>query len=163
MAASQAADATTAKTRRKSASRQTIDILVIATLIVLAILPLIYAGLLTDANIDPFGKLNNVDAAIVNLDEGKTVTANGTSTTTNLGRQVTESFTDQDSSTTNFNWHVTSDDDARDGLKHGRYEVTMVIPKDFTADALSSATSTPDKADAVKQGNIAITTDDSVN
>lgn len=163
MAASQAADATTAKTRRKSASRQTIDILVIATLIVLAILPLIYAGLLTDANIDPFGKLNNVDAAIVNLDEGKTVTANGTSTTTNLGRQVTESFTDKDSSTTNFNWHITSDDDARDGLKHGRYEVTMVIPKDFTADALSSATSTPDKADAVKQGNIAITTDDSVN
>jgi putative membrane protein len=152
-----------AKVRNKSASRQTVDVLLIATLIVLAILPLIYAGLLTDANIDPFDKLNNVDAAIVNLDEGKTVTANGTSTTTNLGEQVTKTFTKKNSGTTNFNWHVTDNSDASDGLKHGKYLVTMVIPKTFTADTLSSATSSPDQADAVEQGNIAITTDDSVN
>lgn len=163
MAASPTVGATNAKAQRKSTSRQTIDVLVIATLIVLAILPLIYAGLLTDANIDPFDRLGNVDAAIVNLDEGTTVSASGTTTTTNLGKQVTKTFTKKNSNSINFNWHSTSTSDASDGLKHGRYLVTMVIPKTFTADALSSATKSPDDADAVEQGNIAITTDDSVN
>ncbi|MFT8331438.1 YhgE/Pip family protein [Bifidobacterium psychraerophilum] len=163
MAAVHAAVADAGKAPKRSRSRQTVDIMVIAVLIVLAVLPLIYAGLLTDANIDPVGRLDNVDAAIVNLDEGKTITTAGKTTTSNLGDQVADTMTGNSSGTTNFNWHATTQDDASDGLKHGRYLVTMVIPKDFTADALSSATSTASQAAAVQQGNIDITTDDSVN
>ena len=55
---------------RSELSRLTDSILPILTVLALAVVPVIYGGIYLYANWDPTGNLEDVDAALVNLDEG---------------------------------------------------------------------------------------------
>jgi putative membrane protein len=115
----------------------------------LLVLPAAIAGLLIWALWTPTANLDRVSAAIVNDDVA--VTVNGQSVP--LGRQFAAGLisgsTDASSAgdgatlstpgadTSNFDWILTNDKDAKEGLTSGRYEAVVTIPKSFSADATS--------------------------
>ncbi|WP_166844815.1 YhgE/Pip family protein [Isoptericola sp. BMS4] len=113
-----------------------------------ALLPILVLGLLLAALWNPQDRLDQVPAAIVNLDEpveqdGQTVP---------LGRQLaaglvsggdtadddaTVSAAGTDGSTTNFDWTITDADGASAGLADGTYAAVVTIPENFSAAATS--------------------------
>ncbi|MFF1878921.1 YhgE/Pip domain-containing protein [Leifsonia sp. NPDC058230] len=115
----------------------------------LLLLPLAIAGLLTWALWAPTTNLDRVSAAIVNDDVP--VTVNGTSVP--LGRQFAAGLiagspptssaagdtppSTSEPSASNFDWTLTNDKEATEGLASGRYEAVVTIPKSFSADATS--------------------------
>jgi putative membrane protein len=116
----------------------------------LLLLPLVIGGLMIWALWSPTADLDRVTAAIVNDDEP--VTVNGK--TVPLGRQFAAGLmagsmdtnadstsanpnTNPNTKTSNFDWILTNDDDARAGLLDGRYVAAITIPKSFSADGTS--------------------------
>ena len=107
--------------------------------------PLIVAGVLVWGLWNPADRLNTVTAAIVNNDEP--VTVNGQLTP--LGRLLTAGLVEGDDSDTNYNWVLTNEKGAEEGLADGSYVAVVTIPEDFSAKATSSATDGPDATQAL--------------
>jgi len=108
----------------------------------IALIPLIYAGLLTAANADPTHQLDNVPAAVVNEDTGA-VDARGASL--DLGDSVTEELTSS-SSSSNFTWTLMDADDARQQLTSGAISAILTIPAGFSSDVASVGADVPSDA-----------------
>lgn len=104
------------------------------TLIVVLVLPLLVAALGMWALSGRVDRLDAVPAAVVNLDEGAEVTdADGETQTVPFGRLLAGSLTQpgtvegQDApETTGFDWQLTSQEDAEEGLKDGSYSAVVV-------------------------------------
>ncbi|PWC06145.1 YhgE/Pip domain-containing protein [Mycetocola zhujimingii] len=109
------------------------------------LVPLVVAGVLVWAFWNPQERLDTVTAAIVNLDEpveldGQTVP---------LGRQLaaglvgggssdsSASAAGADLEDTNYDWVLTDEKDAEDGLNSGRFTAVVTIPENFSAAATS--------------------------
>ena len=134
----------------------------IKTLVVLtgiALVPLIYAGALTWANEDPMHRLDQIPAAIVNLDQPVEQSGSGDSTTLTLGDDLTQELLDSDDAQ-NFDWSVMSADDAARALGQAEVYAVLTIPEDFSAAAASLGADDPQDALSSK---LEITTDDGTN
>ncbi|WP_456846048.1 YhgE/Pip domain-containing protein [Cellulomonas sp. P5_C6] len=112
----------------------------------LVLLPLAIAGLLTWALSTPAQHLDRVTAAIVNDDVP--VTLNGK--TLPVGRQLAAGLIEQGG----YDWVLTNDDEAAEGLAGGRYVAVVTIPTSFSA----SATSFSGPAQDAQQADIRVTT-----
>lgn len=117
----------------------------------LCLVPLLYGALYLYANWDPFAHLNNVKAAIVNLDTGSTRDGKelrvGDSVTTELLEDGT------------FGWvPVTSEAEAEAGVASGEFSFAMTIPRDFSANLAS-----PGDFEKAQQAILKITTNDANN
>ena len=129
------------------------------------LVPLVVAGVLVWAFWNPQERLDTVNAAIVNLDEpveldGQTVP---------LGRQLaaglvgggdsassstSASASGADLSDTNYNWIITDEEGAEDGLSSGKYTAVVTIPENFSA----AATSFSGEAADAQKATIAVET-----
>ncbi len=111
----------------------------ILALLFLVLLPLLYGALYLWSNWDPYGKLDQVPVAVVNLDQpvttenGKTIDAGN--------RLVSELEADPI-----FDWQFVDADQAKAGLADGTYKLTVVIPPEFSANLASGASSDPQRA-----------------
>jgi putative membrane protein len=110
----------------------------ILALLFLLLVPTLYGALYLWSNWDPYGKLDQVPVAVVNLDEpvdvnGKTVDAGN--------RMVTELQADPI-----FDWQFVSEDEAAQGLADGTYYLTVIIPADFSANLVSGQGEDPQRA-----------------
>ncbi|MGQ4496266.1 YhgE/Pip domain-containing protein, partial [Dermabacteraceae bacterium P13101] len=77
--------------------------------------------------------LQEIPAAVVNLDEGTTLTVDGKEQFVPFGRQLTAALTQpEDNSADSFNWTIATDKEARKGLADGRFLAVVIIPKDFS-------------------------------
>ena len=103
-----------------------------AALIALVLVPTLYGGLYLYANHDPYGRLNKVPAALVVEDAGTTL-ADGTRL--NAGKDVGDELIDKN----NFSWHRVTAQEAKTGVRDGKYDFALTIPRDFSA-ALGSST-----------------------
>lgn len=132
------------------------------TIVGILLVPLTVAGVLLWGLWNPTERLENVTAAVVNLDEGAEVDGQ----TVPLGRVLageligdpapdTAGASDNDG-TTNFTWVLTDADDAVAGVTDGRYATVVTIPKSFSADA-TSLSGDPGEA---KQARIGVTESD---
>ncbi|WP_022881539.1 YhgE/Pip domain-containing protein [Gryllotalpicola ginsengisoli] len=121
----------------------------------IACIPLIYGGALIWANQDPTHRLDQVPAAVVDLD--KPVTSDGK--TVAVGREVTKNLLADDSSQ-NFDWVETDASTARSGLKDGTYLAVLTLPRTMSADAVSTG---GDEPMAAKASAVTITTNDADN
>ncbi|MGO1550166.1 MAG: YhgE/Pip family protein [Nesterenkonia sp.] len=136
---------------RSELSRLTDSILPILTVLALAVVPVIYGGIYLYANWDPTGNLEDVDAALVNLDEGADF--DGESQT--IGDDVAEELTDDAS----FHWvDVDSVEDAEENVASGDQQFALVIPQDFSA-ALAS----PGDFESAEQAQLQVVTNDANN
>lgn len=117
----------------------------IVALLFLLLVPTLYGALYLWSNWDPYGKLDQVPVAVVNLDEpvqvdGQPVAAGD--------RLVTELKSDQV-----FDWRFVSEAQAQDGLADGSYYLIITIPPEFSADLASGAGQNPTRATIVAQRN----------
>ena len=110
------------------------------TVVGILLVPLTVAGVLLWGLWNPTERLENVTAAVVNLDESVTVDGQ----TVPLGRVLAgeligspEGAPDAQADTDNFTWVLTDADDAREGVADGRYATVVTIPRSFSADATS--------------------------
>lgn len=137
---------------RSELKRMTGGLLPKLTILALTMVPLLYGAVYLYANWDPYGKLNQIDAALVVEDTGAT-SADGTRL--EAGRKVAESLVDGNV----FNWQTVSDTvEADQGVSTGKYAFALKIPQDFSANLVS-----PGSFDAANQAMLNVTTNDANN
>lgn len=124
--------------------------------VAVALLPLMILGLLISALWNPQERLDTVKAAIVNLDEP--VEVNGQ--TVPLGRQLAAGLVSGGetadapvgeaaavpASDASYDWEISDEAGAADGLADGTYAAVVTIPEDFSAAATSFSGEDPNKA-----------------
>jgi len=112
------------------------------SLVGVACIPLVYAGLLIAANSDPTGHLDDVPAMVVNLDSAaKTSTGD----TVDLGPQIVDELTDS-TDANNLSWVQASQADADKALEDGNALAVLTIPKGFSAAVASAGDEDPRRA-----------------
>jgi putative membrane protein len=124
----------------------------VAALVVLAVIPLLYGALYLYAFWDPYGRLNHVPAALVM--EDRTATASD-GTKLHAGRDLADELIKRQV----FDWTVTSETDAADGLESGKYHLMLRIPRDFSADL----TTGPDQHVKPQAAQLQVVNDDATN
>lgn len=122
----------------------------VTTVLGLLLVPLTAAGVLLFGLWNPTDRLQDVTAAVVNLDEPVTVDGQ----LTPLGRVLAGELIG--ATDTNFTWVLTDSSDARAGLDDGRYASVVTIPASFSSDATSLARG----ATAAKEATIDVATSD---
>ena len=137
---------------RSELKRMTGGLLPKLTIVALTLVPLLYGAVYLYANWDPYGKLNQIDAALVVEDTGAS-SADGTRL--EAGRKVADSLVDGHV----FNWQTVSSAEAADqGVSSGQYAFALKIPRDFSANVVS-----PVSFDAANQAMLNVTTNDANN
>lgn len=111
-------------------------ILMIVLVFIIAI-PAIYTTLFLGSMWDPYGKLDNLPVAVVNLDEP--VEYEGE--TLNVGKNLVDKLKDDGSLCFNF----TDADQAERGLKNGTYYMVITVPKNFSENATTLMDTVPKK------------------
>lgn len=91
---------------------------------VICFIPMIYCSLFLSAFFDPYGKLNKLPIAIINLDEGY---SNG-STVNNYGNKVIDRLKENKT----IKWEFPSYNEGMNGLYDNKYYSAIIIPKDFS-------------------------------
>lgn len=125
----------------------------------LVLVPLLYGALYVYANWDPYSRLHNVPAAIVNADTGaKTDPSDPKSAELHAGQKVVDQLRASDS----FGWQVTDAADADTGVHDGRYGFALVIPPGFSA-ALASPGQSVNGTAQPEQAQIRVITNDANN
>jgi putative membrane protein len=109
--------------------------------VVIILMPLLYGALYLWAFWNPFGNVDNLPVAIVNLDEG----AESMGETLDAGTQVTQGIVDSKQLDT----HVVDEAEGVAGLEHGRYAFIVTIPEDFSESIVSAASGDPQQAELV--------------
>ena len=137
---------------RSELKRMTGGLLPKLTILALAMVPLLYGAVYLYANWDPYGHLNNLDAALVVEDSGATA-ADGTRL--EAGTKVADSLVDGNV----FHWIPVDSSAAADaGVRSGQYAFALRIPKDFSANLVS-----PGSFDSASQAMLNVTTNDANN
>ena len=137
---------------RSELKRMTGGLLPKLTILALTMVPLLYGAVYLYANWDPYGNLNQIDAALVVEDTGAT-SADGTRL--EAGRKVADSLVDGHV----FNWQpVAGTAEADQGVSSGKYAFALKIPRDFSANLVS-----PGSFDAASQAMLNVTTNDANN
>ncbi|MFE4194525.1 YhgE/Pip family protein [Paenarthrobacter sp. NPDC056912] len=137
---------------RSELKRMTGGLLPKLTILALTMVPLLYGAVYLYANWDPYGNLNQIDAALVVEDTGAT---SSDGTTLQAGEKVADSLVEGHV----FNWkQVSSAEDADAGVRTGEYAFALRIPKDFSANLVS-----PGSFDAANQAMLHVTTNDANN
>lgn len=121
------------------------------TIIGVLLLPVLIGGVLVAALYNPAQRLDNMTAAIVNNDQP--VKLNGQLVP--LGRQLTAGLVKgTGKADSNLDWTISNTKDAASGLADGTYRAVVTIPKDFSADALSSAQALSGKDTTARRATI---------
>jgi len=123
-----------------------------AALVVLCVVPLLYGALYLYAFWDPYGRLNHIPAALVV--EDVTATA-GDGTKVHAGQDLADELIKREV----FDWHVTDERGAEDGLANGSYQLALRIPRDFSKDL----TTGPDPDATPTSSRLVVINDDATN
>lgn len=93
-------------------------------LVFLLIVPLIYAGFFLAGYWNPYGRLNQLPVAVVNLDQGSMMDGKAI----HAGNDFVEKLKENKK----LSFQFVSSAEANQGLKKGRYYMVIIIPKDFS-------------------------------
>ncbi len=103
------------------------------SLVGLILVPLLVAGGFLWATWNSSDRLDRVQAAIVNNDEGVKLDDQFVP----LGRQLAGGLVKGEEGVENFDWVLTDDADAKAGVQSGEYAAVVTIPADFSKQATS--------------------------
>ncbi|MGE6630872.1 YhgE/Pip family protein [Bacillus sp. NPDC077027] len=101
-------------------------------------IPLIYSGVFLKAYWDPYGTVDQLPVAVVNLDEG----SNYDGKTLQVGDDLVNELKKKDS----FQWHFVDEKKAITGLNNEKYYLVVEIPKDFSKNASTVLDQHPKKS-----------------
>ena len=120
------------------------------SLLALVLVPVLIAGGFLWGTWNSGDRLHQVEAAVVNLDEGVTLDDQFIP----LGRQLSAALVDSEKQQ-NFSWVLADEAHAWPGLASGRYAAVVVIPQNFSKAATSYGNDDPATAE---QATIAVRT-----
>ena len=126
---------------RRDVRRATGNVMAIMLMIGLTVLPSLFTWFNVLASWDPFSNVKDLTVAVANTDEG--YQSDLFPIRVNIGDQVVSALRGND----DFNWVITSEDDAVDGTKSGKYYAALVLPKEFSKDMLTFYTSSSTRTD----------------
>ena len=109
----------------------------LVVLILLALIPIYYGAVFLGSLWDPYSKLDQLQVAVVNLDEKATTEG----TTVNVGKTLADNLAKSDS----LGFHVVSQKKAKDGMRDGKYYMVITIPKNFSKNSTTLLGDTPKK------------------
>lgn len=92
----------------------------------LVLIPIIVAAGFILATYNSTDRLDTIEAAIVNNDDGAEVDGE----TVPIGRQLTSGLVGEEDK--NIHWVITDEDDAEKGMSDGTYAATLTIPEGFS-------------------------------
>lgn len=115
------------------------------SVVAIIITPLFYSLFYLSSFWDPYGNLQNMPVAVVNLDKG---TINDSKSVNYGGDLVNELKKNKD-----VGWQFVSQNDADNGLTGNKYYGEVVIPADFSEKALSAKDGVPEKPNIVFKDN----------
>jgi len=137
---------------RSELKRMTGGLLPKLTILALTMVPLLYGAVYLYANWDPYGNLDQIDAALVVEDAGASA---GDGSELQAGREVAASLVEGNV----FHWiPVAGGDEADQGVASGKYAFALKIPQDFSAHLVS-----PGSFDSASQAMLNVTTNDANN
>lgn len=124
------------------------------SLVIVLLLPLLVLGIGMWALTGRVDAVEQVPAAVVNLDDGATMEVDGEEQEVPLGRQLAGGLTQpdtvdndgEDPDDPGFDWQLTTEDDAEDGLQDGSYSAVIIIPEDFSENLASIGSTDAAKA-----------------
>lgn len=93
-------------------------------LIFLLVVPLIYSGFFLAGYWNPYGKLDQLPVAVVNLDNGSKMDDKPV--------EAGEDFVEQLKKQKELDFHFVTAKEANTGLKEGTYYMVVTIPEDFS-------------------------------
>lgn len=111
---------------------------VMVVLLVIILLPSLYALLNIEATWNPYAKTSDLEIAVVNEDLGYTTN----STSYNVGNMLVTELKNN----TNFDWQFVNQSTGLNGVKNGKYYAVLIIPSNFSQQLLSIQTSNPQQA-----------------
>ena len=111
------------------------------SLIAIIFLPIIYAGVFLWAFWDPYGNIEKLPVAIVNLDKGSDFEGDHLT----LGKDLTENLKEDKS----FNYTFVDKDEAYEGLENNEYYLIVQIPENFSKNATTLLDEKPEKLELV--------------
>ena len=107
------------------------NIIALIVCIGLVVIPSLYAWFNIAGSWDPYGNTGNLKVAVANSDEG--YQSDTIPVRINLGERVASDLSQK----TTIGYVVTTEDDAVEGVRSGKYYAAIVIPEDFTKDMLT--------------------------
>lgn len=114
-------------------------------LVFLLIVPLIYAGFFIAGYWDPYGRLDKLPVAVVNLDQGSMMD--------HKPIHAGKDFVKELKKNKDLNFHFVSKKVAEQGLKDGNYYMVITIPKDFSEKVSTLMDEHPQPAKLIYQLN----------
>ena len=119
--------------------------LLFVTVIVAMCLPILYASIFLKSIWDPYGRINHLPVAVVNLDQPTTLEGNKV----DVGDKLVKELKSND----DLDWHFVSAKKAQEGLKDRKYYMIVKIPKNFSENAASVLDADPEKMDLTYETN----------
>lgn len=120
-------------------------------MVVIMVIPSLYAGLYLASNWDPTGNLDNLRAAVVNLDRGAEKPAptgadeDAPPEELHAGDELVDTVTEKDAA--GFAWETADVETAAGGLADGSYAAVLTIPADFSEKLVSAGGDDPERAE----------------
>lgn len=105
-------------------------------LLALLVVPILYGALYLWAFLDPYGMIDHLPVALVNMDKPYT---NDDGTVINGGKDLAQEILDSDT----FAWEEVSKAEAQKGLRDNKYFLAMYIPSDFSQKIATANTDDP--------------------
>jgi putative membrane protein len=137
---------------RSELKRMTGGLLPKLTILALIMVPLLYGAVYLYANWNPYGNLNQIEAALVVEDTGAT-SSDGTEL--QAGKKVADGLVEGNV----FNWQaVPTAAEADAGVSSGKYAFALKIPAEFSTNLVS-----PGSFDSASQAMLNVTTNDANN
>lgn len=112
---------------------------------ILLLVPVLYAGMFLSGYWNPYAKLDKLPVAVVNLDDGAEISGQRL--------DVGKDMVDQLEQTNSFDYRFVNLGEADDGLKSGKYYLSIVIPENFSANIASLNGSDPQQAQLIYKTN----------
>ena len=119
--------------------------LLIVVIAAIVLIPSIYAGFFLASMWDPYGELDKLPVAVVNLDSGSEY--NGSEL--HIGDDLVENL-EEDAS---LDFRFVDPEEAEKGLRDGKYYMVVTIPEDFSYRASTATDADPEKMELLYETN----------
>ena len=111
----------------------------IISFIAVIFIPILYSGMLISAFWDPYGHLNQLPVAVVNLDKGAEFEGKSLHVGDDLEKELKTSNT--------FGWSFVSEQEAEKGIQDNHYYMKITIPENFSSQATTLMDDHPQPAE----------------
>ena len=112
---------------------------------ILLCMPLLYAGMFLAGYWNPYGKLDKLPVAVVNMDKGAVLDGTPLHAGSDLTDELKKNHT--------LDFRFVSDEKGEKGLKNGDYYMKVVIPKDFSHKVTTLMEKNPHPANLIYKTN----------